>query len=409
MITTREALERVLGSVTRLPSKWVPLGDALGLAAAADVLAGEPVPPFANSAMDGFAVRAEDVAGASEETPARLRVLADLPAGQVSSRAVDRGAAVRIMTGAPIPEGADAVVQVEHTSAAGEWIDVRRRVKPGANIRLAGEDIPSGGRVVEAGSTLRPAEIGVLAATGHADVEAVSRARVAVITTGDELVDVRERPGPGQIRDSNTHAVRAQVLSFGAIAIPFPRVPDRRAAVEQALAKSVAGADAIVTTGGISVGDYDFVKEVLEDLGAEQVFWRVAQKPGGPFGFYLLGGKPVFGVPGNPVAAMVATEEYVRPAIRKMMGYSKLFRPEREAVLDHAWSRSRPDGKLHFLRVLASERDGVLHATPSGPQGSGILSSMTRANALALLPEDTLSVPAGGRVLLHLTEEPEDR
>jgi len=408
MITYGKALEQVLSAVARLPSFRVSLADALGLAAAADVLADEPVPPFTNSAMDGFAVRSADCAGASSERPAHLRVLAEVWAGRVAAYRVDRGTAVRIMTGAPVPEGADAIVPIESASVTGEWIDVPRPVRPGANIRLAGEDIEVGARVVEAGSTLRPAEIGVLAATGRVEVLAVPRARIAVLTTGDELVDASDVPGPGQIRDANVHSVCAQTAAFGAVAIPFPRVPDRRDAVEGALREAAAAADVIVTNGGISMGDSDFVKMVLDDLGAQRSFWRVAQKPGGPLGFWILDGKPVFGIPGNPVAAMVMMEEYVRPALRKMMGYSKLYRPEHEGVLDRAWSKTMPDGRLQFLRVLAREHEGTLHAALTGPQGSGILSSMTRANALALVPEDVTALPQGSRVPLHMTEQPED-
>ena len=409
MIPYREALALTLRSVSRLPSWRVPLAEALGLAAAEDVLSEDPVPPFTNSAMDGFALRSGDTARASEGSPARLRVIGDVSAGQVAAWRIEEGAAVRIMTGAPVPAGADAVVPVESVSTEGDRVRIPRPVRPGANVRHAGEDVPAGGRVVEAGTALGPAEIGVLAATGHVEVEAVARARIAVLTTGDELVDASERPGPGQIRDANLHSVCAQVRTFGAVAIPFARVPDRREAVEEALRRAAAEADAIVTTGGISMGDHDYVREVLEGLGAETAFWRVLQKPGGPFGLFRLDGKPVFGVPGNPVAAMEMMEEYVRPAIRKMMGFSKLHRPERQAVLDDGWRKTAPDGKLHFLRVRVEEREGALHAMLTGPQGSGILSSMARAGALALVPEDATSLPPGSRVLLHLTERPEDR
>ena len=234
------------------------------------------------------------------------------------------------------------------------------------------------------------------------------RVRVAVLTTGDELVDVSEKPGPGRIRDVNIHSACAQVSAFGALAVPFPRVPDQREAVARALGQAAASADVIVTTGGISVGTSDFVKDVLESLGAERIFWRVAQKPGGPLGFYRLGGKPVFGIPGNPVASMTMMEVYVRPLLRRLMGFERLHRPERQGVLDEEWSKSRPDGRTHLLRVLVRVQGGVLRASLAGPQGSGILSSMTRLNALALIPEDALAVPRGGSVLLRLTEEAED-
>ncbi len=408
MLTHREALQRVLDSAVTSPARRVPLDEALGLVAAADVLAADPAPPFDNSGMDGFAVRAADVAGATAQTPARLRVLEDVPAGHVAARAVEPGTALRIMTGAPLPAGADAVVPVESTESAGDTVEVRRPVREGANVRLAGEDLATGARVIARGDVLRPADVGLLAVAGCATVSVHPRPRLAIITTGDELVDVAEPPGPGRIRDANLHAVRAQAVAFGALPVPFPRVSDRREEVARALREATAAADAIVTTGGVSMGEYDCVKDVLDELGAERVFWRVAQKPAGPLGLWRLGGKPVFGVPGNPVAAMLVMEEYVRPLLRRMMGLARLFRPERRGTLETPWTRRAGDDRLHFLRVFVREEGGGLHARLSGPQGSGVLSSMARANALALIPGDVASIPEGGQVLLHLIEEAED-
>jgi molybdopterin molybdotransferase len=262
--------------------------------------------------------------------------------------------------------------------------------------------------VVVRGTVLRPGDIGLLAEVGRAGIAVVPRATVALLTTGDELVDAAARPGPGQIRDSNRHAVCAQATAFGAAGVAFPRVPDRRADLERTLREAAAAADAIVTTGGISMGEFDCVKDVLEALGAERVFWRVAQKPAGPLGFWRLGGVPVFGVPGNPVAAMIVMEEYVRPALRRMMALPRLFRPERQARLEAPWERRATDDRLHFLRVVAREEGGVWHARLAGRQGSGVLSSMARANALALVPPDTPAAAPGAPVLLHLIEEPED-
>jgi molybdopterin molybdotransferase len=407
MLGYQEALRIVLDSAGPLPARTVALDDALGLVAAEGVVAWEPVPPFTNSGMDGFAVRSADVAGASDAAPARLRVLEKVPAGRVATTAVTAGSALRIMTGAPLPDGADAVAPVEGASLAGEWVELRTPVARGANVRLAGEDIAPGARVLEQGTTLRPADIGLLAEVGCAGIAVHPRPRLAVITTGDELVEASLRPGPGRIRDANILAVSAQARAFGAEPLQFPRVPDRREAVVEAL-RAAAAADAIVTTGGISMGDWDCVKDALEEIGAERVFWRVAQKPAGPLGFWRLGGKPVFGAPGNPVAAMIVMEEYVRPLLRRLMGFARLFRPERDGVLIAEWTKRASDHRLQFLRVLVRDVGGALHASLAGPQGSGILSSVARSNALALIPEDVTSVPAGGRVLLHLTEEPED-
>jgi molybdopterin molybdotransferase len=408
MLTYREALEHVLDAAGPLPARRVPLDDAPGLVAAADVLAADPVPPFDNSGMDGFAVRAADVAGASAAAPARLRVLEDVPAGRVAACAVAPGTALRIMTGAPLPAGADAVVPVESTALAGPEVEVRAAVRQGANVRRAGEDLAPGTRVAAAGEVLRPADIGLLAEAGCALVPVFPRPRLAIVTTGDELVEVGDAPGPGRIRDANLHALRAQALACGAVPVPFPRVPDHREEVVRVLREAVAAADVVVTTGGISMGEYDCVKDALEGMGAGRGFWRVAQKPAGPLGFWRLDGRPVFGIPGNPVAAMLVMEEYVRPLLRRLMGHTRLFRPERHGTLETPWTRRAGDDRLHFLRVRVRDEGGALRARLSGAQGSGVLSSMARANALALIPGDVASIPDGGRVLLHLTEEPED-
>ena len=309
MLTHREALQRVLDSVATGPATRAPLDETLGLVAPPDVTCPGPMPPFDNSGMDGFAVRAADVAGATAQTPVRLRVLEDLPAGRVAQSAVVPGTALRIMTGAPLPAGADAVVPVEGTASRGDAVDVSRAVRGGANVRRAGEDLAPGTRVIARGDVLRPADIGLLAVAGCATVSVIPRPRLAIITTGDELVDVSEEPGPGRIRDANLHAVRAQAVAFGALPVTFPRVPDRREEVVRALQRAAAEADVVVTTGGISMGEYDCVKDALDELGAERIFWRVAQKPAGPLGLWQLHGNPVFGVPGNPVAAMLVMEE----------------------------------------------------------------------------------------------------
>jgi molybdopterin molybdotransferase len=408
MIAYREALELVLQGATALRSQEVALDEALGLVAAVDVVAAEPVPPFVNSGVDGFAVRAADVAEAREDAPVRLRVPEDVPAGHVAQAEVARGTALRIMTGAPLPVGSDAVVPVEDTSSSGDAVEVRRAVRARANVRPAGEDVSRGTRVVERGVVLRPGDIGVLAEIGCARVRVVPRARVAVITTGDELVDVTERPGPGRIRDANLHALCAQLTACGAVPLPFPRIPDEAADVTRALRGAWAAADVVVTTGGVSMGERDRVKDVLGEMSAERVFWRVAQKPAGPLGFWRLTGKPVFGAPGNPVAAMLTVEEYVRPLLRRMMGHARLFRPEVEGVLEEPWARRAADERLHFARVVARVVEGEWRARLAGPQGSGVLSSLARANALALISAGATELPAGSRVTLHLIEEPED-
>ncbi len=409
MTTCKEALGQILDSVAPLPARHTALFDALGLVLAERVVSPETVPPFTNSAMDGYAVRAADLVAASAASPASLEVLADLPAGSVTSLEVRPGTAIRIMTGAPLPAGADSVVPVEVTVSEGTRVRVPAPVKRGANVRSAGEDLREGEELLPKGFVLNPAALGVLASVGLAEVPVHPRVRVAILTTGDELVDASAKPGPGQIRDSNVQTMCGQVATFGAVPIPIPRVPDAREAVTAALEKARAGADVIVTNGGISVGDYDFIKAVLADLGAREVFWKVKQKPGGPLGYWLLDGRPVFGIPGNTVAAMVCMEEYVRPALRKLMGLTKLLRPEATATFEGEFRKSAPDGKVHLIRVRARREGDRVFVSPSGPQGSGILSSMLRSNALALVPADAAGLKAGDAVPVHLIEEPEDR
>jgi len=407
MTTPAQALSLILARITPLPAGLRPLPDLLGLAAAEDLRSQAQVPPFLNSAMDGYAVQAGDLAQATPAQPVRLKVLGDLPAGAVSSHVIRSGEALRIMTGAPLPEGADSVVPVEDTTRGEAWVEVRKALREGIHIRHAGEDLQVGQLLVSAGQGLRPGEIGVLAAAGLPAVRVHPRARVAVLTTGDELVDVAQQPGPGQIRDANLHAVCAQVAACGGIPMPFPRVPDDRETLRGVLQRALE-ADAVLTTGGISVGDYDFMKGMLEELGAQRVFWKVAQKPGGPLGFWMLGDKPVFGLPGNPVAAMLMVEEYVRPALRKLMGFARLHRPVAEGVLEDGWSGKAGDRRTTFLRVRVRREGNRLLARLTGPQGSGILSSMLLANALAVVPEGVERLQPGGAVQLHLTEEAED-
>jgi len=408
MLTCSEALQAILGRTPLLPPRRVPLMEALGLAAAEDLRALELVPPFTNSAMDGFAFRAGDVASASAERPVRLPVQGEIPAGRAGAEPLAPGAAYRIMTGAVLPEGADTVAAVEDVTCGPGWVAFARPMILGAHIRQAGEDIQAGGRVVAAGTALRPAELGVLAAIGCARVPVRPRPRVAVLTTGNELVAAEDQPGPGQIRDANIHSLCAQVLAAGGVPLPFPRVADDRDAVRATLLAALEGADVVLTNGGVSVGDFDYIKSVLEELGAELVFWKVAQKPGAPLGLWLLQGRLVFGIPGNPVAAMLMFEEYVRPALRRMMGFSLLHRPERVGVLDRPWRKHSPDGRAHFLRVVARRDGALLRVALTGAQGSGVLSSMMLANALAVIPAETLAVPAGGEVLLRFLDEGED-
>ena len=396
LVEVGDAQARVRAGCRPLPVVGVALADALGLVTAADVHAAEAVPPFANTAMDGYAVRAADTAGA----PVRLAVVGSIAAGAAPEPPVGEGEAVRIMTGAPMPPGADAVVMVERTATedGGAVVVVRQEARPGDHVRGAGEDIAAGQLVFPAGTVLEPGHLGVLASLGHPEVDVTRRARVGVLSTGDELVEGGAPLGPGQIRDSNRPTLLAMVRQAGCEAVDLGRCGDRAEDIRAALGNGVAACDAVVTSGGVSVGDFDYVKVVLDELSGGTMQWmQVAIKPAKPLAFGVVGATPVFGLPGNPVSSMVSFEVFARPALLAMMGHRVVERPRVRAVADEAFAR-RPDGKLHLVRVRAGPGgDGRVHVRPVPGQGSHMLRAMALSNALALLP-DGPGVEAGGRV-----------
>ncbi len=367
------------------------LADALGRVLAERVVAGEDVPPFANTAMDGYAVRAADTAGA----PLQLDVVGTLAAGSAPDVEVGPGQAVRIMTGAPMPTGADAVVMVERTTAADGDASVTIEVAAsvGDHIRRAGDDISAGQTVFEPGDEITPGHLGVLASLGFERVRVVPAARVGVLSTGDELTTGPAPLRPGQIRDSNRPTLLAMLREAGCVPVDLGTVADDEPAIRKAVEEGLAGCDALVTSGGVSVGDFDYVKAVLNDLALDDLgqmhWWQVAVKPAKPLAFGVVGGRPVFGLPGNPVSSMVSFELFARPALRQMMGHHQLLRPEVVAVADEPLRR-RPDGKVHLVRVVATHGDdGRHHVRSSGGQGSHLLRAMSLANALAILPDGT--------------------
>jgi molybdopterin molybdotransferase len=386
VIPLEDVQAEVLRSVTVLAPVTVPLADALGLVLAEPVIATEPVPPFANTAMDGYALRAADTASASESEPARLRVVADLPAGHAPTTAVGEGDAIRIMTGAPIPDGADAIVMVERTRRDGEdGVFVTHLANSGDHIRAAGGDVVVGQRVFEPGVELGPAHLGVIASLGLTQVSVIRRPRVGVLSTGDELREGNIQLEPGQIRDSNRPMLLAMVQASGCEAVNLGIAHDDEAYVERALEDALITCDAVITSGGVSVGDYDVVKAVLDRLGVLQ-WWQVAIKPAKPFAFGLLRGVPLFGLPGNPVSSHVSFELFARPALRFMSGHADLHRPEVDAVAAAAMRRTA-DGKLHLDRVAVRYEDGRYIAERSGVQASNALAALAVANGLALLPD----------------------
>lgn len=409
MIPLAEAQRRVLAAVDRLHPRAVLLDDALGLVTSIALTAEEDVPPFANTAMDGFAVQAADTA----DPPARLKIVGTLPAGvDPAGLSVGPGEAIRIMTGAPIPDGADAVVMVERTTVEGEIVVIDVAVPVGNHVRPAAEDLIAGDEVFAAFTVIRPGHLGVLASLGMRKVPVFPRPRVGILSTGDELIEGPATLRPGQIRDANRPSLTALVRRAGAEAIDLGLVGDDLDEVRAAITAALARCDALITSGGVSMGDFDPVKVVLAELAGSQApdtspapdaSMQVAIKPAKPLGFAVVDERPVFGLPGNPASAMVSFELFARPALRKMMGHPNPLLSTVPAVADEALERV-VDGKTHFVRVSATwGEDGRLHVRSAGSQGSNLLRSMALADALAALP-DGEGVAAGEPVEVLLLE-----
>jgi len=398
-----DALARILSGVPALPAVSVPLLDALGLVLAEDVSADRDVPPFRNSAMDGYAVRADDVARA----PAQLRVVGEIAAGGFPDRAIGRGEAMRIMTGAPMPDGADTVVRVEDTDNRSDVVTITAATPKGLSVRQVGEDLRKGETILTSGTVLRAAEIGLLASVGKAMVRVFKRARVAVLSTGDEIVDVDAPIARGQIRDANRYSLASAIRAAGAE--PWVRgiVRDTPDALRAALREAMS-ADVIVTSGGVSVGDHDHLKPVLSELGSID-FWAIAIRPGRPLAFgELRDGErrvPIFGLPGNTVSSLLTFELFVRPALLRMQGRRNVTRPRARARLLEPVDKIKP--LRFFARGIYDADAGTV--TTTGPQGSGILRSMSLANCLIDLAEGRDRYEAGETVDLILTELPEPR
>jgi len=382
-----------------MPTEFVPLDDSLGRTLREDLIAEEPNPRFANSAMDGYAVRSADIAS----VPVSLRVLEVVPAGRVPSLAVGPGEAIKVMTGAPIPEGADVVVPVERTSSSSpDSVSVLVSLPIGEHVRPAGEDFGAGEKLVSSGRGIDPGVIAILAALGHPTAEVSLLPRVAVISTGDELVSPGEDVGPGQIRDSNSHTIRAMIRAAGCEPGPCWRVVDDADAVAQAVRRVVDHCEVIITLGGISAGDFDPVKQALTSMG-EIELWKVAMKPGSPQAFGTVEGKLFFGLPGNPVSSAVVFEMLVRPALYALLGRSNLDRPSIRAMLPVEISSIK--NRRDFLRVrLTGDMTNGLLAELTGTQSSGALSSLTKASGLAVIAESVESQRAGTIVHVILTD-----
>ena len=401
MVSVDQALELVLASVCPLPGEPVPILEALGMVTACDVVAGADLPPFQNSAMDGYAVRSVDTRGATLETPVRLDVVGSIAAGAAPGLSVRPGQAIRIMTGASMPANADAVVRFEETDEAAvpkktssdrTEINILRGAREMDNVRPAGEDIAFGELAIRSGTKLRPQEIGLLAALSMPQVVVHRRPRVAILSTGDEVVDIGEELQPGQIRNSNSYTLAAMAEETGAIPVVIGIARDRFEDLSSKLA-NCRPCDLIVTSGGVSVGDYDMVKDVLRTHGAIDI-WQVRMKPGKPLAFGRIGETPLLGLPGNPVAAAVSFEQFGKPAIRRMLGLQEILpRTVQARLTEHIDNLGY---RRHYVRAIleGTPKEGYT-VRSAGDQGAGVLTSLTRANALLVIPEHVEAAEPG--------------
>ncbi len=400
MLTVEEAQERVLAEIALLGTEQVVLTEALGRVLREDILAPADVPQANNSAMDGYALHAEDIAN----PPVRLKVIEDLPAGKVATKRVERGTAIRIMTGALLPEGADTVAHVEITDAGSEFVSVRESLPRGANIRYRGEDMHAGDLVLQSGTQLGPAEAGVLAGVQRSVVRVSRRPEVAIISTGDEIVEIDQPRALGKVVNSNSYSLAALVRQAGAVPRMMGIVPDTRGATIAAI-ESALESDFAISTGGVSVGAYDFVKDALDALGAETKFWQVAMKPGKPVVLSRLRDRVFFGLPGNPVSCMVAFLLFIAPALRKASGVTRAILPPIAKTRLMGPLKSKGD-RRNYLRVRVVARDGELVSFPMAAQGSGVSTSMLQANGLAILESGVTAAAAGEMVRTVLAGTP---
>ena len=405
MIKVEDALKIVLKGIKILDSEVIKLTDALERVLAEDVYSNSDIPAFDNSAMDGYALRSSDTCGATRNKPKILEVIEDIKAGDIPKKRLKSNQAARIMTGAPIPRGADSVVMVEETkkirNRGKEFVEVYKETKPQENIRKAGEDIKKGELVIPKGTLLKSGYIGILASLGKTQVKVIRRPKVAVLATGDEVVDVDEKLEPGKVRSSNSYTLYSQIIKCGCIPKNLGIARDKPKQLEKKI-KQGLDCDLIITSGGVSVGDYDLVKDILAKMGTNIRFWKVAMRPGKPLAFGTIKDKLVFGLPGNPVSSMVSFEVFVRPVILKMLGQKEDERKEVEAVLGQDLKKKK--GFRYFLRANTRWQQGKYVTKTTGPQGSGILKSMGLANSLIILPEDKEFIKKGKKVTVRFLD-----
>ncbi len=401
MISVTEALQAILPKIPGKGVEKIPIGDSLGRVLAEDIIARRPNPPLDNSAMDGYALLAEDIQSASPENPVPLKVREEIPAGVEAKTTLRSGDAMRIMTGAPVPKGANAVIMQEDTKRDGDTVLVMDKAEVGENIRLAGEDVKTGEVVIHKGTIILPSHVGMMAVVGRSNIFVSQRPSVGILSTGDEIVDLDEVPHGPCIYNSNGYMLAAQIRSAGGIPNYLGIAKDK----EEDLMEKFHWAlqcDVVVSSGGVSVGDYDLVKASLKKMGQDMVFWKVAMKPGKPLAFGTIADKPIFGLPGNPVSSFVSFEQFVRPSLRKMMNCNQLYNKTIQARLTR--SVKKKPGRLHFLSSVVDWKDGEFSVTPAMEQGSGILKSAMNANGLMVFPLEASSLSEGDTVSVQLLE-----
>ncbi|MEE8317535.1 MAG: gephyrin-like molybdotransferase Glp [Candidatus Omnitrophota bacterium] len=401
MIKVKAALKIILHSIKPMGSEKVRLLDGLDRVIAADIYANSYMPPFDNSAMDGYAVKAKDTKGVSPDSPRVLKVIEDVAAGYTAKKRLHNDEAIRIMTGAPLPDGSDSVIMVEFTKKKQDLVEIFKETKIGENIRRAGEDVKKGQKVLSRGTILRPQELGMLAGLGISRIKVGKRPRIGVLATGDELVGVEEKLTRGKIRNTNSYIINAQITKCGAIPVDLGIARDTRLKVKRKIEAGLKRhLDMLVVIGGISIGDYDLVKDVLLELGMKMRFWKVRQRPGKPLAFGIIRGVPVFGLPGNPVSSTISFEEFVRPSLLKMQGARDLFRPGVWATLTEDFKKKK--GLRYFIRTRIKNIDGRFHAGITGPQGSGIINSLLLADGIIVAPEGETFLKKGKKVYVQL-------
>ena len=405
MMKVQKALRIILRDIKTLDSEVIQLTDTLGRVLAEDIYSPSNIPGFDNSAMDGYALRSLDSSGAACNKPKILEVIDECKAGDISRKQIKHNQAIRIMTGAMIPHGADCVIMVENTNKIRienkDFVEILSEVGRGENIRRSAEDIKKGELVIRKGTVLQPSHIGILASLGISNVNVSRKPKIAILATGDELVDVGEKLKPGKLHSSNTYTLYTQIKKRGGIPKNLGIAKDTPHQLEKKIQRGL-DCDMILTSGGVSVGDYDLVKDVLAKMGTDIRFWKVAMRPGKPLVFGHIRSIPIFGLPGNPVSSMVSFELFVMPAILKMLGQNQDGRKEVEAVLEEDITKKK--GLRYFLRARTFWQNGTYHTLTTGAQGSGILKSMALANSLIVLPEDKEVSNKGKKVTVRFLE-----